>query len=160
MAEVIPDEQKILVKPWWAKEKTVYAGAALGVVWWVLSWLVSNYIVTPLTCRNLSNPDVCANSVAISGNVALILVAILGVLVLVRLFQTRPIVVATATTIVLWGLAGYSEGLAWYWTLLAGVVFFALSYALFTLIVRIQSLRLAIIVALIVSVGVRLLLAL
>lgn len=160
MAKVVLDEQKVIVQPWWAKEKSIYAGLGLGVIWCVFSWLITQYIVNPLACRNLSSAETCANSVAVGGNIALILVAVLGVLVLVRLFQARPIIVVTATTIVLWGLAGLTEGLAWYWGLLAAALLFGISYALFALIVRIRSLGAAVAIALIVSVGIRLLLTL
>ena len=117
MAKVVLDEQRVLVQPWWAKSTTAYTGALMGLVWWFLAALLTQYIINPLACRNLSSAETCANSVAVGGNVALILVAVLGMLVLVRLLQPRPIVVAISTTIVLWGLAGFSEGLAWYWTL-------------------------------------------
>ena len=160
MAKVVLDEQRVLVQPWWAKGTTAYTGALMGLVWWFLAALLTQCIINPLACRNLSSAETCANSVAVGGNVALILVAVLGMLVLVRLLQPRPIVVAISTTIVLWGLAGLSEGLAWYWTLLWGIVLFAISYALFTLIVRVRSLPAAVIIALFVCVGVRLLLVL
>lgn len=160
MAKVVLDEQRILVQPWWAKGKIAYASALMGLAWWIVAAFLTQYVINPLACRDLSSAETCANSVSVGGNIALILVAVLGTLILVRLLQPRPIIVAISTTIILWNLAGISEGLAWYWTLLCGVLLFAISYALFALVVRVKSLTASIIIALIITIGTRLLLAL
>jgi hypothetical protein len=65
------------------------------------------YIIEPLVCRDLANAAVCVDSFGVAGNVATVIVAILGVFALVRNLQPRPIIIAVAAAAVLWGLGQY-----------------------------------------------------
>jgi len=159
MAKVIQNEQNVVVEPWWAKQKSLYIGIGAGVVWWVLTAMMRQYIVEPLACRDLSSATACVNSLDVSGNIAAVLVAALGVAALIRYSQPRPIIVALAPLVLLWGLGGMMNGLAWYWTLLWVVVLYGASYGLFLMVARIKNMPLALTAAIVIVVGVRLLLA-
>ncbi len=160
MAKVIQNEQNIVAEPWWAKGKVAYIGLGIGLLWWVITALLRQYVVEPTACRDLSTATACINSMNVSGNVATILVALLGMYLLVRYAQSRPVVIALSSAAVLWGLGGLADGLVWYAALIGAVLLYGLSYGLFTLVARIRLPIVSILVALALVVAVRLLIAL
>jgi hypothetical protein len=133
MVTVITDETQPTVVSssysWW---RVALIGGAIGVIYWALTFLVGHFIIDPMFCRSSVNAAACSNSVELSGNIAGILVATLGLAVLVWLKVLRPLVVAVATAIVLWGLAGWTAGLAWGEVALWSVLLYGLSYVLFS----------------------------
>lgn len=157
MAKVIQSDQRIVAEPWWGKIKSTYVGLGMGVAWWVLTALIRRYVVETLACRDLSAATTCVNALSVSGAIAAIVIAVLGTIALIRWAQPRPIVVSLATLVVLWGLGGLESGLSWYGALAGSVVLYGLSYTLFSLVTRIRGMLLSIIVALLLSVGIRLL---
>jgi hypothetical protein len=159
MAQVIVDEQSVVVKPWWARVRIVFIGAGLGIVWWVVTTLLRVYILEPLACRDLANAAVCANSFGVAGSIATILVALLGIFVLVKTLQPRPIIIAVSVAVLLWSMGVYVEGLAWYEALLWAIGFYAASYVLFGLIARVVWLPAAIVTAIATVLVARILLA-
>lgn len=160
MAKVIRDEQTAVVKPWWARVRIIFTGASLGLVWWVLTVLIKNYIVEPIACHDLSSAVTCVNSSGVAGSIGTVLVALIGAFVLVRAFQPRPIIIAVSVAVVLWSLGYYIAGLQWYEGLLWGAVLYAITYLLFGLVARIVSLPLAITTAIVIALGMRILLVL
>ena len=142
---------------WW---QLALIGAALGVVYWVLTYLIGHFMIDQLFCGSAANAVTCSNSTAISGNIADILVAAIGLVVMVRMKIFRPIIIALAAAILLWGLAGWTEGL-WFleaigWTILL----FALCYLLFSWVGRYARSVPVIIVTLVILVIGRIVLAL
>ncbi len=118
---------------WW---RLALIGAGLGIIYWALTYLIGHFIVDQLFCGNSANAATCSNSVSISGNIANILVAAIGLVVMVRMKIFRPIIIAVASAVLLWGLAGWTEGL---WFLEAGlwsILLFSLCYLLFSWIGR------------------------
>jgi len=114
---------------WW---RVALIGAVIGAIYWVLSFLIGHFIIDPMFCRSSVNAAACSNSVELSGNIAGILVATLGLMILVWLKVLRPLVVAVATAIILWGLAGWTAGLVWVEVALWSVLLYSLSYVLFS----------------------------
>jgi len=137
MAKVIIDETQPQVVSmsysWW---RMALIGAALGIVFWTLAFIVSHFIVDPLFCRSSVNALVCSNSVGLAGNIASILVAVVGLVILVRLRVLRPLIVVIATAVVSWGLASWTEGLAWGEIAFWSALLYGLSYVLFSWISR------------------------
>jgi len=160
MAQVIVDERTVVVKPWWARVRIVFTGAVLGLIWWVLTALIRIYIIEPIACRDLSNAATCVDSFGVAGNIATIVVAILGAFALVRTLQPRPIIIAVAAATVLWGLGQYLNGLSWYEAILWSVVLYAATYVLFGLVARIVWFPAAVITAIVTVAVVRILLIL
>lgn len=161
MAKVIVDETQLqavsLSYSWW---RMALVGAALGIIYWTLAFIVSHFIVDPLFCRSSVNALACSDSVGLSGNIASILVATIGLVVLVGLKVSRPLIVAVAAAIVLWGLAGWTDGLAWGEIAFWSALLFSLSYVLFSWVSRYsRTIPVLISVALVVIVA-RILLAL
>jgi hypothetical protein len=160
MAKVVQSQQQVIVEPWWVKGKIVYIGLGMGLLWWVLTAILRQYVVEPLACRDLSSAAACVNSIGVSGSIAAVLVAVVGTWMLINYLQPRPIIVAVATLVLLWDLATMMNGLAWWMTLLFGVLFYAASYSLFSMVSRVQWLALALTLAAVIVVGIRLLLVL
>jgi len=160
MAKVITDERTVVVKPWWARVRIVFVGAVLGLIWWVLTALIANYIIEPIACRDLANAATCLDGSGVAGSIATVIVAILGAFALVRTLQPRPIIIAVASAAVLWTLGQYLSGLAWYEAILWAVVLYAATYVLFGLVARIVWFPGAVIAGVVTVVAIRLLLAL
>lgn len=158
MAQVIQNEQSIVVEPWWVKGKIVYIGLGMGLLWWVLTAILRHYVVEPIACHDLSTASACVNAIDVSGSIAAVLVAALGTFLLVRYLQPRPIIISVATAALLWNLGGMMDGIAWYFTLLWALFFYAVSYTLFSLVARIRWLWVSLVVAFVIVVGIRLLL--
>ncbi len=160
MAKVIADDGTVIVKPWWARVRIIFTGAFLGLLWWITTVILKNYIVEPVACRDLANAASCIGSSGVAGAIATVIIAIIGAIILVRTLQPRPIVIAIAAAALLWSLGYYITGLAWYEGLLWAVLLYALTYVLFGLVARIVSLPIAIITAIVLVVVMRVLLAL
>lgn len=159
MAKVIQDERNVVVEPWWAKGKIVLIGLAMGLVWWVLTAVLKQYVIEPTACRNLSSATACVDSFGVSGNIAMVIVAVIATFVLVRFVLHRPIIISVGSAILLWGIGSMLSGLLGYVTLLWALFLFTVSYSLFSLVARIQWLWVSLAVMLVIVVGVRLLLA-
>jgi len=160
MAKVIANEQSVIAEPWWAKGYAAYIGLAAGLIWWVLTVILRQYVVEPIACRDLSSATTCVNSLDSSGNIAAVLVAAFALFSLIRFSQPRPIIIAIASLVALWGLAGLVDGLAWYWSLGWAVVLYGLGYGLFSMTARIPWLWVSVTTAVLIVVLTRVLLIL
>ena len=160
MAKVVQSQQQVIVEPWWAKGRIIYIGLAMGLLWWVLTAILRQYVIEPIACRDLSSATACVDAFGVAGSIAAVLVAIAGTLLLIRYLQPRPIIIAVATAVLLWDLGMIIDGLAWWAVLLWGLFFYAASYGLFSMVARIAWLWVSIAVAVVIVVGIRLLLIL
>lgn len=161
MAKVIVDKQERVVKPWWDQTRIIVIGAGLGLGWWVLAALLNRYVIEPLACRDISvNASACVDSYGVAGNVALILISLIGLIILIRGLHRFPVVISIASTALLWGLGGYLSGLSWIEALGWSVFLFAAVYGLFSLVTRLRVLGWVLIASLVIVVAIRLLLLL
>ncbi len=160
MAKVVQSQQQVIVEPWWVKGQIIYIGLGMGLLWWLLTAILRQYVIEPLACRDLSSAASCVNAIGISGNIAAVLVAVLGTWLLIRYLQPRPIIITVATLVLLWDLSSLVNGMAWWATLLAALFFYAASYGLFSMVARIRWLAWALTLAAVIVVGIRLLLVL
>ena len=118
--------------------QVVLLGIGLGVGAWVLSELIRRIILVPLFCGDPSGM-VCANAPDFAANIAAIIVVVAGLMGLVRLSVYRPLLIALAVFVSLWGLGGWTSSLAWYESLAWFVILYALCYMAFAWLVRPQS---------------------
>lgn len=130
-------------------------GVILGAISWLITLLLGRFVLDAIFCANEATTGVCLNTNVIAGNIALVLAAIGGVLGLVRLGVYRPMLVAIAVAITLWGVAGWVDGLMWYESLVWTIVLYALSYAALTWLVRPRTFLIAIILVLVVVIAAR-----
>lgn len=117
-------------------------GAGLGVLYWLLTLLVRQIVFVPLFCGDPTN-TMCVGATGSAGVVALILASVVGLLGLVRLAIYRPLLIALAAAVSLWGLSGWTANMFWLEAMASSVVLFALCYAIFTWLVRPRSFVLA-----------------
>lgn len=95
-------------------------GAVLGALYVGLTALLNNW----------------TDSISMAGNIATVLVALIGIVVMVRLRMVQPLLVAVASAASLWGLSGLTDGLVWFETMAWAVALYCLAYALFSWISR------------------------
>ncbi len=100
--------------------RIVFIGIILGFVYWALTWFILRY----------------NGSINIASNIATILVATLGILIMLYLHMARPLMVAVAGAASLWGLAQYTNGLSWLEVFVWNVLLYCLAYSLFLWITR------------------------
>ena len=160
MAQVITDERTVVVKPWWARVRIIFTGAALGLLWWIFTAILRHYVIEPIACRDLSQASACVDSFGVAGSIATVLIAIIGAFVLVRTLQPRPIIIAVAAAVVLWTLGSYINGLGWLEAILWAIVLYAATYGLFSIVARIVWLPGAVMTAAVTALVIRILLAL
>lgn len=134
MAKVIISKE--VVQTWQPWMRVVVIGAGLGVVAWLLTRILSHYIVEPMTCRQLAEASLCVNATPLAGNLAAIFTALIGAIVFVRLRITNPLVATVAAAALLWNMATWTLGLAWGEALVWNILLYAMSYLLFVWIVR------------------------
>jgi len=160
MAQVIIEDPAALQQTYRAWGRTIALGAVIGLVFWLVTVLVGNYIVEPLVCRNLTDAAMCTDATPLAGKIVTILVAALAVVAMVRMRVARPIIIAVATAAILWDLAAWTQGLFWLEAILWSVLLYALTFALFAWISRYATLWVAIVVSVLIVLIIRIALVL
>jgi hypothetical protein len=130
-------------------------GAIVGVAYWVVTLIIGRYVVEPWACRDLASAAVCLAPEVLAGKISTVLVATGAIFGMIRLRVVRPIIVAVASAVLLWELSAILSGLFWLETLAWSVLLYAISYALFGWIARAWSVLVAIIVAVVAAVVIR-----
>ncbi|HUC96516.1 MAG TPA: hypothetical protein VMR16_02515 [Candidatus Saccharimonadales bacterium] len=74
--------------------------------------------------------------VGVAGDIATILVGTVGIIIMLNLRMARPLLVAVASAISLWGLAKLTDGLGWLEVVAWSALLYALSYLLFAWLTR------------------------
>lgn len=139
MAKVIDNSYRnevgVAIYSWW---RVALIGAAIGALYVLATYLIGKYAIDPLFCGNSLNAVACANSVTLSGNVATVIVGLIGLAVLVWLRTSRPLIIVLASALVAWGLSTWTNGLSLTETLIWSVGVYALTYTLFSWLARLQ----------------------
>ena len=132
-------------------------GMIVGILTWGLANLIGTYVFHPLMCREASM-STCGSVSQYSEILGTIIASGAGLFGLVRLQVFRPLLVALASAISLWGLIGYTVVLfPWYGVLLSAALLYTVSYMAFMWISRIRLFGLAIVFLLALVIGIRLL---
>ena len=100
--------------------KNTLVGVTAGVVFWCSTVLVGRL----------------SNSATIPGDVATILAATVGIILMVFFHMTRPLLVVSASAVSLWGLTQLTSGLAWLEVIIWTILLYGLAYALFSWVSR------------------------
>ncbi len=125
-------------------------GASLGLIFCLLTMIINQYFINPLFCGSSVNADICLNSVSVSGNIATILVAVIGIFTMLRLELDQPLLVSIVVAATLWGLAQLTDGLSAIEIIAWSVSIYALAYILFSWIARYRRILSALVVMLLV----------
>jgi hypothetical protein len=100
--------------------QSVILGVLVGLLFWVLSAAIKGWV----------------NAENTAGDIATVLVATVGTMMMVKLSMVRPLVVAVAAAISLWGLVSWTSGLGWVEIMVWDVILYTLAYVLFSWLVR------------------------
>ena len=100
--------------------KTAILGAMLGLLFLALTLIIGSFV----------------SSLKVSGDIAAILTALAGIIIMVKLNMTQPLIVAIASAMALWSLALLTNGLAPSELVVWNVMLYGLSYLLFSWLVR------------------------
>jgi len=159
MAQVIIEDQAVINRTWMTWGRTIAIGAGLGLIFWLLTLLIGRYVVEPLTCRTIVDATMCTDATPLAGKIATILVAVIGVITMVRLRIARPIIITVAAAALLWNLASWTLGLFWLEAIVWSVFLYALCFALFAWITRHVTLWVTIVISLLIVLIIRISLA-
>ena len=96
--------------------KTALIGLMLGILYCCLTALIMYF----------------TKSIDIAGNIATILIATIGIVIMLKMFIARPLLVALASAVALWGLASMTNGLVWYEIIAWSSLLYSLSYTVFS----------------------------
>ena len=143
--------------PFW---RIILMSAISGIGLVLLMFLINSFIFRPIACNLSIDAVACANSAVITGNIATIIIAIVGIYIMVRLKLARPLIVAAATAITLWGLMQWMSGLSVIEMICWSVLLYVLAYTLFSWLARIIKIGPALILMSIAVIVVRVVAAL
>lgn len=91
---------------WRQLQSAAWIGAGVGVLTWILTFLLANYVVGPVACRLGSSLIDCSEATYVAGTISLIVIGIVALILAVRERLYRPLFVVLGSTLVLWGVGG------------------------------------------------------
>ena len=122
---------------------SLWIGAVNGTVLWVLTYFLSNYVINNIACRLGTSFVDCSETAPVSAGISLIVAAVITLVFMVRQRIYRPLLVALASSVVLWGITGsWLEGASWT-TLLLTILTSAAVYTAIAWLARVRSLLVA-----------------
>jgi hypothetical protein len=137
MAKLIQsDDEPQLISNTYSLVKIIVIGIGLGLLYYFLTVIIQKYIIIPVFCDSATSALSCHNSLGISGNISMVIVAVVGIMAMVMSRMTQPLIVAVATAATLWGLALWTDGLSMLEVIGWSVLSYALSYVLYSWITR------------------------
>lgn len=137
MAKIIKsDVESQIINNSYSVWKVILIGALMGLAFWVITVLIDKFIISPALCRTTSDSLSCVDSILVSGNIATILIAVIGTIAMILLQMAQPLIVTVTTAAALWGLAQWTSGLSIVEIIIWSVVTYVLAYLLFSWITR------------------------
>lgn len=134
--------------------RVLAVGLLVGLVTMGLYYALNYYIFSAALCR--SGVEGCSSAPTYSAVIATVVGIIVGIIALAKAGVYRPLPLAIAAVIALWGMFGpLSNNVVWYWGLLVGAVFYGLAYILFAWLSRIRSFLLSVLVLAVVAIFIR-----
>lgn len=119
--------------PFW---KVFFIGIFLGLIYGWLTSVISSLVINPMFCGTASGAWVCLDTVGVSGNIATILVATIGIVIMLFFRMHQPLIITVASGLLLWGLSRWTEGLPILEIISWNITLYVLSYILFSWVTR------------------------
>lgn len=116
-------------------------GLIVGLLAVGVALIFNKFVFSAILCR--PGMTGCSQAPLYATVVSVAISSIVGVLLLARLRVYRPLLVVIATVVALWAVFGWLFAMPWYLAFVVGGGLFALSYGVFSWILRIRSLLLA-----------------
>jgi len=146
---VIPEGKELL--------RVALLGIVVGLVVPLLAWLIQNYFVSPIFCRE-TTVGICAATDATTYYVATVVMAVIAIALMANWQVFRPLLIAVAAAATLWGMQRYigdviaKSGIEYY---AASAGLYALTYVLFYWLMRLRNFALSIILTVVAIVLLR-----
>jgi len=131
---VVDSEQISVLFPYW---RILLVGVVSGISYWGFTIFILNYI----------------GKINVAGNISTILVATICTVIMLNFRMARPLLVALASAVSLWGLVRLTNGLEWFEVVSWDILLYVLSLLLFCWITRYKRI-LPVLVAIIVIVAI------
>lgn len=135
-------------------------GALVGIGGWAIDLFLQRYFIEPVFCASPDSVGVCENGSTIAWVLSHVLVVGASVVAMVGAMIYRPLLVALAALITVWGMGGWLDGLVWWNAMLWQALIFALAYGVYAWIARTVQFWIAALVTLLVVVLCRFVLSL
>lgn len=135
-------------------------GALVGIAGWTIDLFLQRYFIEPVFCASADSAGVCENGNTIAWVLSHVLVIGASVVAMVGAMIYRPLLVALAAFVTVWGIGGWLDGLEWWNAILWQALIFALAYGVYAWIARTIQFWVAALVTVLVVVLCRLVLSL
>jgi hypothetical protein len=119
--------------------QTILMGAIFGVLYCGLTLYLSKFV----------------GLTSVAGDIATIIVATVGIIVMLNLRMARPLLVAASAAISLWGLSKLTGGLGWFEVVVWSALVYCLAYFLFSWLTRYKKIIPVLIAVIIIIIIVR-----
>lgn len=134
-------------------------GAVLGIAHFLVTLVLTRYVIDPLACGVTSSAADCASSLVVADSITTILIATAGIFLLVRYGASRPLLVAATAGLFMWGVMAWTSGLFWLEALGWVILLYMLTYLIIGWINRYPILGYVIVVSLVAVIIHRIVLA-
>ena len=135
-----------------ALARLLVIGFVVGMLGWLLYLGIAQFIIEQIFCRNADSFGVCRNGGTVAWAAAQVVVMIAALAALARLAVYRPLFIILGVFIALWSAHAWLGVLPWWGAMLWHGALFALAFAVFGWLARIQSFIVALIIGLVVIV--------
>lgn len=127
---IIEQQTRVIVR-------VLLVGLVLGVIAWVLTYLLQHYVLKAIFCQN--EQAVCSNLAVYAGNITAVIMAVIGVVAMVRIGVYRPLLVALCVMVSLWGLAGWLGKLGVLESVFWTALLYGVAYTLYAWLARLRQ---------------------
>lgn len=128
--------------------KIALTGVVLGLVGYIITYTLERFILASLVCHGESS---CTTANSYAGNIASVLIGIIGVVALVRSGVYRPIIIAIGAAISLWGVSSWLFNAGVVVSLIGAAGLYGIAYLTYGWLVRIRNVALMLIVCALVA---------
>lgn len=158
MVEVVGQEKppKVIYMSLRTIVSVLVAGLLLGAIAYGLTLLLDRAVLNPIFCQNNDTLQVCLNTERIAANMATVLVSVAGMFALLQLGVYRPLLIAAAAAVLLWGSTAWLQA-NWLEEILWSIGLYGLVYTALVWLSRIRNFVIALIAIVIVVVAARIL---
>jgi len=132
-ADLTPDPYPLTIR---LLVSALLIGALTGAAGWLINLFLQNYFIEPVFCASDVSSTICSNGSTIAWTLAHILAVGASVVAMVGAMIYRPLLVAIAAFVTVWGLNSWLGGLEWWSATLWQMLIFALAYGAYAWIAR------------------------
>ena len=133
-------------------------GAAIGLLIPLIGFLLEKFFIEPVFCHTTNSFGVCATGGLVAYYISATLLGVAAIVLLANWQVFRPLLIVFATAAALWGLQKYLpnmtvNGSVEYYSF--SMIFYALAYLIFYLLLRIRSFGISIVLTIAVVAAIR-----